>query len=47
MSGARALLEALKKEKVRVIFGIPGGAILPVYDELYHEPDLKHILMRH
>ncbi|MEM1989405.1 MAG: biosynthetic-type acetolactate synthase large subunit [Candidatus Bathyarchaeia archaeon] len=46
MSGAKALIEALKREKVEVIFGIPGGAILPVYDALY-DSDIKHILMRH
>ncbi|MEM1543410.1 MAG: biosynthetic-type acetolactate synthase large subunit [Candidatus Bathyarchaeia archaeon] len=46
MSGARALVEALKREGVEVIFGIPGGAILPVYDVLY-DSDIKHILMRH
>ncbi len=46
MTGARALLEALKKEKVSTIFGIPGGASLPIYDEL---PDsgIRHILCRH
>ncbi len=44
--GAKILMEALKKEKVEVIFGIPGGAILPVYDVLY-DFEIKHILMRH
>ncbi len=46
MSGARALLEALKREKVDTIFGIPGGATLPIYDELYGS-DLRHILCKH
>jgi len=46
MTGAEALIEALKKQKVDVIFGIPGGAILPVYDVLY-DSDIRHILMRH
>ena len=46
MSGAEALVEALKKEKVEVIFGIPGGALLPVYDVLY-DSDIRHVLMRH
>lgn len=46
MSGARALLEALKKEGVSTIFGIPGGAILPVYDELYGF-SIRHILCQH
>lgn len=46
MSGAKALVEALRRENVKVIFGIPGGAILPVYDVLY-DSDIWHILMRH
>ncbi len=46
MTGAKALIKALQKEKVDVIFGIPGGAILPVYDEFY-DSDIRHILMRH
>ena len=46
MSGAQALLEALKKQNVDVIFGIPGGVILPVYDLLY-DSEIRHILMRH
>jgi acetolactate synthase-1/2/3 large subunit len=47
MSGSRALLEALKAEGVRHIFGIPGGAVIPVYDALYDERDIRHILTRH
>lgn len=46
MTGAEALVEALKRQKVDVIFGIPGGAILPVYDMLYSST-IRHILMRH
>jgi len=46
MSGAKALIEALKREKADVIFGIPGGSTIPVYDVLY-DSDLRHILMRH
>lgn len=46
MSGAKALIESLKKQKVEVIFGIPGGYVLPIYDVLY-DSDIKHILMRH
>ena len=45
-SGAHALVEALKKEKVEVIFGIPGGAIMPVYDVL-KDSGIRHILARH
>ncbi|MDR1992954.1 MAG: biosynthetic-type acetolactate synthase large subunit [Nitrososphaerota archaeon] len=47
ISGARALLESLEKHKVDTIFGILGGAILPVYDELYSHPQIRHILARH
>jgi len=46
MSGAQALLEALKKQNVDVIFGIPGGATLPICDVL-HDSEIRHILMRH
>ena len=35
MSGAKALVKVLEKQKVKVIFGIPGGALLDVYDELF------------
>lgn len=40
------MLEALKKEGVSIIFGIPGGAILPIYDELY-DFDIRHVLCQH
>ncbi len=47
MTGAHALLEALKCEGVDVIFGYPGGQVLPIYDALYDFPGLRHILVRH
>ncbi|HJN14808.1 MAG TPA: biosynthetic-type acetolactate synthase large subunit, partial [Armatimonadota bacterium] len=47
MNGAQALLKVLKEQGVEVIFGIPGGVTIPVYDALYDEPDLRHILVRH
>ncbi|HLN89082.1 MAG TPA: biosynthetic-type acetolactate synthase large subunit, partial [Candidatus Binatia bacterium] len=47
MSGAQALLESLEQEKVDVIFGILGGAILPVYDALCGNKKIRHILARH
>lgn len=48
ISGAEAVLRCLIAEGVDTIFGYPGGAIMPVYDELYHyEDQLKHILPRH
>ncbi|MFN3368346.1 MAG: biosynthetic-type acetolactate synthase large subunit [Thermus sp.] len=46
MKGSEALLKALEKEGVEVIFGHPGGAIMPVYDALYDSP-IRHILVRH
>jgi acetolactate synthase I/II/III large subunit len=47
MSGAQALLESLERQKVEVIFGILGGAILPVYDALCGNRKIRHILARH
>ena len=47
MTGAKALVESLKRQKVDVIFGIPGGATIPIYDVLYETDEIKHILMRH
>ncbi len=46
LSGAKALIKSLENERVEVIFGIPGGAILPVYDALY-DSNIRHILVRH
>jgi acetolactate synthase-1/2/3 large subunit len=41
------VVEALKKERVEVIFGYPGGAVLDIYDEIYKTPEIKHVLVRH
>ncbi|HIH45259.1 MAG TPA: acetolactate synthase large subunit [Candidatus Methanoperedenaceae archaeon] len=46
MTGAKALVESLRREKVDVMFGYPGGAVLPIYDELY-DCEIEHILVRH
>src|SRR5215475_1280355 len=46
MPGARILLESLKREGVDTIFGLPGGAVLPIYDVLYDFEGLRHILVR-
>ncbi|MDX2098325.1 MAG: biosynthetic-type acetolactate synthase large subunit [Leptolyngbyaceae cyanobacterium bins.59] len=49
-TGAFALIDSLKRHGVKHIFGYPGGAILPIYDELYRAEaagDVKHILVRH
>jgi len=53
MSGASALVEALRREKAQVVFGLPGGTIMPVYDVFYKMRDLpselriRHVLVRH
>jgi acetolactate synthase-1/2/3 large subunit len=47
MTGAQILCEGLVREGVEVIFGILGGAILPLYDTLPQYPQLRHILVRH
>ena len=47
MTGAQILCESLVKEGVEVIFGILGGAVLPLYDTLPQYPKLRHILVRH
>jgi len=46
-TGAQILLECLKREEVKHIFGYPGGVVLDIYDELTRHPDIKHILVRH
>ncbi|NLH98625.1 MAG: biosynthetic-type acetolactate synthase large subunit [Chthonomonadales bacterium] len=46
-TGARILLECLRLEGVRHVFGYPGGAALPLYDALYDEKQIEHILVRH
>jgi len=46
MTGAKALIESLKREKVEVIFGISGGALLPIHDVLC-DSEIRHILARH
>ena len=46
MSGSDALIEGLRREKVEAVFGMPGGANLPIYDSLY-ESGIRHVLVRH
>jgi acetolactate synthase-1/2/3 large subunit len=46
-SGAEVLLRALKEQGVEVIFGYPGGAVLPIYDALFQQNAIRHILVRH
>ena len=47
MSGAEILLKVLEDEDVEVIFGYPGGAVLPIYDALFKNNKIRHILVRH
>ena len=47
LSGAKIVIEALIEENVEVIFGYPGGAVLPIYDELFKQHKIRHILVRH
>jgi len=47
LSGAEILIQFLKDEGVEIIFGYPGGAVLHIYDALYAQDDIKHILVRH
>ena len=47
MNGAKIVLNSLVDQGVDIIFGYPGGATLPIYDELFKQKKLKHILVRH
>jgi len=47
LTGAEIVVRALVDQGVTDIFGYPGGAVLPIYDALFHEPRLRHVLVRH
>jgi len=47
MTGAEMVIQALKDNQVEHIFGYPGGAVLPIYDEIFQQDDIQHILVRH
>ncbi len=47
MTGAEMVVRALVDQGVTDLFGYPGGAVLPIYDALFHEPRLRHVLVRH
>src|SRR3954454_20757448 len=47
MTGAEIVVRALLDQGVEVLFGYPGGAVLPIYDALFNEPRLQHVLVRH
>jgi len=46
-AGAEVLLRALKEQGVEVIFGYPGGAVLPIYDAIFQQNAIRHVLVRH
>ena len=47
MTGAEMVLQALADQGVEHVFGYPGGAVLPIYDEIFQRNDIEHILVRH
>jgi acetolactate synthase-1/2/3 large subunit len=47
ISGAEILIRCLQEEKVKYVFGYPGGAVLHIYDEIFKQDAFKHILVRH
>ena len=47
MTGAKMVVQALKDQGVDTVFGYPGGAVLPIYDEIFQQNDMRHILVRH
>ena len=47
MTGAKMIVQALKDQGVDTVFGYPGGAVLPIYDEIFQQNDIRHILVRH
>ncbi|MBP0482843.1 acetolactate synthase 3 large subunit [Sagittula salina] len=47
MTGAKMVVQALKDQGVEVVFGYPGGAVLPIYDEIFQQNEIQHVLVRH
>src|SRR5437868_13921137 len=47
MTGAEMVIQALADQRVSHIFGYPGGAVLPIYDALFHQKTVEHVLVRH
>ena len=47
ITGAKMVVQALRDQGVEVVFGYPGGAVLPIYDEIFQQNDMEHILVRH
>ena len=47
LNGSQVVLKALEEQGVEVIFGYPGGAVLPIYDEIFKQEAIRHVLVRH
>ena len=47
MTGAKMIVQALIDQGVDTVFGYPGGAVLPIYDEVFQQNSIKHVLVRH
>lgn len=47
LTGAQIVIEALKDQGVDTVFGYPGGAVLPIYDEIIRQNEIRHVLVRH
>ncbi|UTH43164.1 acetolactate synthase 3 large subunit [Loktanella salsilacus] len=47
MTGAKMVVQALIDQGVEVVFGYPGGAVLPIYDEIFQQNSIQHVLVRH
>ncbi|MFX6246323.1 thiamine pyrophosphate-binding protein, partial [Acinetobacter baumannii] len=47
MTGAEMVVQALIDQGVNTLFGYPGGAVLPIYDAIFQQNDVKHVLVRH
>jgi acetolactate synthase-1/2/3 large subunit len=47
MTGAQMVVRALRDQGVQVVFGYPGGAVLPIYDEIFQQAEIRHVLVRH
>ncbi|WP_296765099.1 acetolactate synthase 3 large subunit [Sediminimonas sp.] len=47
MTGAKMVVQALMDQGVDVVFGYPGGAVLPIYDEIFQQNSIRHVLVRH
>ena len=47
MTGAEMVVQAMRDQGVEVVFGYPGGAVLPIYDAIFQQNDIRHVLVRH